>query len=129
MIALAITLQLRQSNESCCKLGTEPKPTIVMTICRITESFWRKRSLVEGPIWKALGGRVGTAHGAGSGVQDTGGVNELDGVGEGVEGVDGEPYPGAVLWFGKCRLVARTVGMWIAFQDGRRFGVISILSR
>jgi len=107
MIALTITLQLRQSSESCCMLGTEPKPTMVMTMRRITDSFWRKRSLVEGPMLKALGGRVGTAHGEGSGIQDTG-VNELDEPGEGVEGVTGEPNLGAA-WWGK--LVARTAGM------------------
>ena len=61
---------------------------------RITDSFWRRRSLVDGRIWRALGGRVGTVHGAGSGVQDAG-VNELGELDEGVEGDTGDPYPGA----------------------------------
>ena len=66
-----------------------------MTIRRTIDSFWRKRSLVEGPIWKALDGGAATAQGAGSGIQETG-VDALDALGEGVEGVTGEPNPGAV---------------------------------
>lgn len=111
-MALTITLQLRQRSESCCKLGTEVRPTIAMTMRRISDSFSRRRSLVDGRMWRALGGRVGTAHGAGSGIQDAE-ANELDEpdeLDEGVEGDAGEPNPGAAWWV-KCRLAARTAGM------------------
>jgi hypothetical protein len=46
-------------------------------------------------MWRPLGGRVGTAQGAGSGIQDAG-VNTLDELDGGVEGDAGEPYPAAV---------------------------------
>lgn len=72
-------------------------------------------------MWRVLGGRVGTAHGAGSGIQHVG-INAL---GEGVEGDTGEPNP-EVAWWETCRLVVRTAGMWIAFQDGRDLAILSI---
>jgi hypothetical protein len=80
-----------------------------MTMRRISDSFWCRASLVDGRTWKALGGRVGTAHGAGSGIQDAE-PDKLGGLDEGVEGDTGEPNLGATWWV-KWRLVARTAGM------------------